>query len=120
MTMIRSQPERAKRPAQSSYDRLDEFQRVHLILRSEKVDDQIGTQVQESALPDFMENVSEAFAIYEQHMVVTVDSTHHSDAKPPHRPWSGLAVKTMGRSWRRDFASVREQLRHSPPLDFDV
>jgi hypothetical protein len=109
--------ERAKRPAQS-YDRLEEFQRVHLILRSEKTDE-TGTQMQDSALPDLMENVGEAFAIYWQHMVVTVDSTRTFDAKL-HSTGSDLAVNTRGRSWRRDLANVREHLRQSLPSDWDV
>lgn len=109
---------RATRPAQS-YDRLEEFQRVHLILRSEKQDDEIGTQVQESALPDLMENVSEAFAIYWQHMVVTLDSTRTVDAKPQ-STGSDLAVNTKGRSWRRDLVNAREHLRQSLPSEWDV
>ena len=116
--MVGPHTERAKRPAQS-YDRLEEFQRVHLVLRSEKLDDEIGTQVQDSALPDLMENVSEAFVIYWQHMVVTVDSTPTFDAKP-HSTGSNLAVNTRGRSWRRDVANAREHLRQSLPLDWVV
>jgi hypothetical protein len=118
MAMVGPSTERAKRPAQS-YDRLEEFQRVHLILRSEKIDDEIGAQVQDSALPDFMENVSEAFAIYWQHMVVTVDSTRTSDAKLQ-SAGSDLAVNTRGRSWKRDLVNVREHLRQSLPSDWDV
>jgi hypothetical protein len=116
--MVGPSTERAKRPAQS-YDRLEEFQRVHLILRSEKTDDEVETPVQDSALPDLMENVSEAFAIYWQHMVVTVDSTRTFDAKL-HSTRSDLAVNTRGRSWRRDVANTREHLRQSLPLDWDV
>ena len=118
MAMVGPHTERARRPAQP-YDRLEEFQRVHLILRSEKTDDEVETPVQDSALPDLMENVSEAFAIYWQHMVVTVDSTRTFDAKL-HSTRSDLAVNTRGRSWRRDVANTREHLRQSLPLDWDV
>ena len=116
--MVGPHTERAKRPARS-YDRLEEFQRVHLILRSEKPDDKIGAQVQDSALPGLMENVSEAFAIYWQHMVVTVDSTPTFDATL-HSTGSDLTVNTRGRSWRRDVANARERLRQSLPLDWVV
>jgi hypothetical protein len=117
MAMVYPHTERAKRPAQS-YDRLEEFQRVHLILRSEKTDE-TGTQMQDFALPDLMENVGEAFTIYWQHMVVTVDSTRTFGAKL-HSTGSDLAVNTRGRSWRRDLANVREHLRQNLPLDWDV
>jgi hypothetical protein len=106
-----------KRPAQS-YERLEEFQRVHLILRSDKPDE-IGAEVQDSALPEFMENVSEALAIYWQHMVVTVDSMRTFDVKL-HNSASDLAVNTRGRSWKRDLAGVREHLRDSLPPDWDA
>jgi hypothetical protein len=118
MAMVSQHTERAKRPAQW-YDRLEESQRVHLILRPEKTNDEIGAQVQDSALPDLMENVSEAFAIYWQHMVVTVDSTPIFDATL-HSTESDLAVNTRGRSWRRDVANAREHLRQSLPLDWVV
>jgi len=75
--------------------------------------------VQESALPDLMENVSEAFAIYWQHMVVTLDSTCTVDAKPQ-STGSDLAVNTKGRSWRRDLVNAREHLRQSLPSEWDV
>jgi hypothetical protein len=116
--MVGPHTERAKRPAQS-YDRLEEFQRVHLILKSEKIDDEIAAQVQDSALPDLMENVSEAFAIYCQHMVVTVDSTLTFDATL-HSTGSDLAANTRGRSQKRDVANAREHLRQSLPLDWVV
>jgi hypothetical protein len=116
--MVGPHTERAKRPAQS-YSRLEEFQRVHLILKSEKIDDEIGAQVQDSALPDLMENVSEAFAIYWQHMVVTVDSTLTFDATL-HSTGSDLAANTRGRSRKRDVANAREHLRQSLPLDWAV
>jgi hypothetical protein len=116
--MVYRHTERAQRSTQS-YDRLEEFQRVHLILRPEKTDDEIGTQVQDSALPDLMENVSEAFAIYWQHMVVTVDSTRTFDTKL-HSTGSDLAMNTKGRSWRRDLTNVREHLRQSLPSNWEV
>jgi hypothetical protein len=118
MAVVGPHTERVKRSAQS-YERLEEFQRVHLILRSEKPDDEIGAQVQDSALPDLMENVSEAFAIYWQHMVVTVDSTLTFDATL-HSTGSDLAANTRGRSWKRDVANAREHLRQSLPLDWAV
>jgi hypothetical protein len=75
--------------------------------------------VQDSALPDLMENVSEAFAIYWQHMVVTVDSTRTFDASYTllDQIWP---VNTKDRSWRRDLANVREHLRQCSPSDWDV
>jgi hypothetical protein len=79
--------------------------------------------VQDSALPDFMENVSEAFAIYWQHMVVTVDSRRAVDAKLQSTrsvAGSDLSVRTRGRSWKRDLVSVGERLRESLPSDWDV
>ena len=118
MAVVGLHTERAKQPVQS-YNRLEEFQRVHLILRCEKTDDEIGAQVQDSALLGLMENVSEAFAIYWQHMVVTVDSTPTFDATL-HSTGSDLAVNTRGRSWRRDVANAREHLRQSLPLDWVV
>jgi len=114
--MVYPPTESLNRPTQS-YERLEEFQRVHLILKSEKPDD-IETQIQESALPDFMENVSEVFAIYWQHMVVTLDSMSDLDAKP-HGASSDLAVNTRGRSWKRDFSNARQQLRESLPSYWD-
>lgn len=65
-----------------------------------------------------MENVSEAFAIYWQHMVVTLDTTCTFGAKPQ-SIGSDLAVNTKGRSWKRDLANVREHLRQSLPLEWD-
>ena len=121
MIMGNSQPELTERPRQS-YERLEEFQRVHLILKSEKTDC-FGAQLQDSALPDFMENVSEAFAIYWQHMVVTVDSRRAVDAKLQSTrsvAGSDLSVRTRGRSWKRDLVSVGERLRESLPSDWDV
>jgi hypothetical protein len=116
-----SQPELAERPTQS-YERLEKFQRVHLILKSEKAEG-FGAQVQDSALPDFMENASEAFAIYWQHMVVTVDSRRTIDAKLQGTrsvAGSDLSVITRGRSWKRDLFSVGKRLRELLPSDWDV
>jgi hypothetical protein len=109
MAMVSQHTERAKRPAQW-YDRLEESQRVHLILRPEKTNDEIGAQVQDSALPDLMENVSEAFAIYWQHMVVTVDSTSTFDA----------TVHSTGSDPGREYQGQELETRRSLPLDWVV
>ena len=77
--------------------------------------------MQDSALPELMENVSEAFAIYWQHMVVTLDSTRTFDANRMQRvAGSDLAVNTKGRSWRRDLDNAKEHLRQSLPEDWDI
>jgi hypothetical protein len=115
--MAHPHTECTKRPAQS-YERLEEFQRVHLILKSDKPDE-IGIEAQDSALPDFMEKFSEALAIYWQHMVVTVDSTRTFDLKF-HNAASDLTVNTSVRSRRQDLTGVREHLRDSLLADWDV